>query len=143
MSTNYFSVQHAPMIITNGAPLSVEKDFNASSCVVPLGQPNVHLCQICCCLLEKGRTLINLRIAINDRSINGPTSRRTDIVKTRVSSIFDSCWRKEVSNFCLRQFEQVEPFCEHYGPDVDINTENSLDNSGCNETMQKVLGSIF
>ena len=34
------------------------------------------------------------------------------------------------------------PFCEHYGPDVDINTENSLDNSGSNETMQKVLALI-
>ena len=38
--------------------------------------------------------------------------------------------------------EKVEPFCEHYEPDVDINTENSLDNSGSNETMQKVLASI-
>ena len=37
---------------------------------------------------------------------------------------------------------KVEPFCDLYGPDVDINTENSLDNSGSNETMQKVLASI-
>ena len=28
---------------------------------------------------------------------------------------------------------------EVYGSDVDINTEKSLDNSGSNETMQKVL----
>ena len=34
---------------------------------------------------------------------------------------------------------EVGPFCEHYGPDVDINTKNSLDHSGSNETMQKVL----
>ena len=60
----------------------------------------------------------------------------------RLSSIFDSCWRNEVSKFRLRQFEEVVPFCEHYGPDVDINTENSLDNSGSNETMEKVLASI-
>ena len=60
----------------------------------------------------------------------------------RLSSIFDSCWRNEVSNFRLRQFAKVGPFCEHYEPDVDINTENSLDNSGSNETMQKVLASI-
>ena len=33
-------------------------------------------------------------------------------------------------------------FCDLYGPDVDINTENSLDNFGSNETMQKVLASI-
>ncbi len=30
----------------------------------------------------------------------------------------------------------------HKVPDVDINTENSLDNSGSDETMQKVLASI-
>ena len=60
----------------------------------------------------------------------------------RLSSIFDSCWRNEVSNFRLRKFEKVGPFCEHYVADVDINTENSLDNSGSNETMQKVLASI-
>ena len=60
----------------------------------------------------------------------------------RLSSIFDSCWRNEDSNFCLRKFAEVVPFCEHYGADVDINTENSLDNSGSNETMQKVLASI-
>ena len=55
----------------------------------------------------------------------------------RLPSIFDSCWRNEVSNFRLRKFE---PFCELYGADVDVNTKNSLDNP--NETMQKVLGSI-
>ena len=37
---------------------------------------------------------------------------------------------------------KVEPFCELYGPDVDINNVNSLDNSGSNETMQKVLALI-
>ena len=60
----------------------------------------------------------------------------------RLSSIFDSCCRKEVSNFCLRQFGKVEPFCEPLGWRVDINNINSLDNSGSNETMQKVLASI-
>ena len=60
----------------------------------------------------------------------------------RPSSIFDACWRNEVSNFRLGKFEQVEPFCDLYEPDVDINTKNSLDNSGSNETMQKVLASI-
>ena len=30
------------------------------------------------------------------------------------------------------------PFCELYEADVDINTKNSLDNSGSNETVQKV-----
>ena len=34
------------------------------------------------------------------------------------------------------------PFCDLYGPDVDNNTKNSLDNSGSNETIQKVLASI-
>ena len=42
----------------------------------------------------------------------------------------------------MRKFAQVVPFCEYYEPDIDINTENSLDNSGSNETMQKVLASI-
>ena len=60
----------------------------------------------------------------------------------RVSSIFDPCWRNEVSNFRLRKFAQVVPFCEPNGADVDINTENSLDNSGSNESMKKVLASI-
>ena len=55
----------------------------------------------------------------------------------RLSSIFDSCWRNEASNFHLRKFGKVEPFCEPNEPDVDINTRNSLDNSGSNETMQK------
>ena len=60
----------------------------------------------------------------------------------RLSSIFDLCWRNEVSNFRLRKFAQVEPFCDLYVADVDTNTENSLDNSGSNETMQKVLALI-
>ena len=60
----------------------------------------------------------------------------------RLSSIFDLCWRNEVSNFRWRKFEEVEPFCDLYEADVDINTKNSLDNSGSNETMQKVLASI-
>ena len=47
-----------------------------------------------------------------------------------------------VSNFCLRKFAKVVPFCEPNGPDVDINNRNSLDNSGSNESMQKVLASI-
>ena len=42
----------------------------------------------------------------------------------------------------MRQFGKVGPFCDLYGADVDINTNNSLDNSGSNETMQKVLASI-
>ena len=45
----------------------------------------------------------------------------------------------QVSNFRLGQFEQVEPFCDLYEPDVDINAKDSLDNSGSNETMQKSL----
>ena len=32
--------------------------------------------------------------------------------------IFDSCWKNEVSNFCLRQFEKVVPFYKLYGADV-------------------------
>ena len=60
--------------------------------------------------------------------------------KIRVSSIFDSRWRNEASNFHLRKFGKVEPFWEHCGPDVDINTKNSLDNSGSNETAK---GSSF
>ena len=60
----------------------------------------------------------------------------------RLSSIFESCWRNEVSNFRLRKFEKVGPFCEPNGADVDINNIDSLDNSGSNETMQKVLALI-
>ena len=67
--------------------------------------------------------------------------RRLSGKNRRLSSIFDSCCKK-VSNFCLRKFAEVVPFCDLYGPDVDINTNNSLDNSGYNETMQKVLASI-
>ncbi len=40
--------------------------------------------------------------------------------------------------FLLEAICKVGPFCEHYGPDVDFNTTDSLDNSGSNETMQKV-----
>ena len=36
----------------------------------------------------------------------------------------------------------LRAFCDLYGPDVDINNKNSLENSGSNETMQKVLASI-
>ena len=60
----------------------------------------------------------------------------------RLSLIFDSCWRNEVSNFCLRKFVNVQPFGESNVADVDINTRNNLDNSRFNETMQKVLASI-
>ena len=66
--------------------------------------------------------------------------------------IFDSCWRNEVSNFHLRKFERVGPFCELNEADVDINTViysvnvnisvNSCDISGANETMQKARASI-
>ena len=44
--------------------------------------------------------------------------------------------------FSLVKFGKVEPFCEPNVADVDINNINSLDNSGSNETMQKVLASI-
>ena len=57
-------------------------------------------------------------------------------------NFFDLRWETRFSNFILGTFEQVEPFWEQYGPDVDINNVNSLDNSGSNETMQKVLASI-
>ena len=57
----------------------------------------------------------------------------------RLSSIFDSCWRNEVSNFCLSKFAEVVPFCEFYVADVDVNTKNSKENSELKETMQKVL----
>ena len=57
----------------------------------------------------------------------------------RLSLIFDSCWRNQVSNFCLGKYAKVGPFCED---NVAINTGNSLDYSGSNETMQKVLASI-
>ena len=43
-----------------------------------------------------------------------------------------------ISSTAFRYYE----FCELYEADVDINTENSLDNSGSNETMQKVLALI-
>ena len=42
----------------------------------------------------------------------------------------------------MGKLEKVEPFCDLYEADVDINNINSLDNSGSNETMQKVLASI-
>ena len=49
---------------------------------------------------------------------------------------------KRGSKFRLRKFAQVGPFCEPNEADVDINNINSLNNSGSNETMQKVLASI-
>ena len=55
-------------------------------------------------------------------------------------SNFDSCWRNEVSHFRLGQFTKVVQFGELYGPDVDNNTKN---NSGSNETTQKVLALII
>ena len=48
-----------------------------------------------------------------------------------------------VTNFsplCLRRIPGFRP--PYYEADDDINTKNSLDNSGSNETMQKVLASI-
>ena len=57
----------------------------------------------------------------------------------RLSSISYSCWRDEVSNFCLGQFVKVGPFWGQNGADVDINTLYSKSNSGSNETMQNVL----
>ena len=33
--------------------------------------------------------------------------------------------KSKVSNFCLRKFAKVVPFCELYVADVDINTRNS------------------
>ena len=63
-------------------------------------------------------------------------------VTVTVTITVDSRRRNEVSNFCLGQFEKVEPFCEPLGWRVDINTRNSWDNSGSNETMQKVLALI-
>ena len=42
----------------------------------------------------------------------------------------------------MRKFGEVEPFCDLNGADVDINTINSLDNSGSNETIHKLLASI-
>ena len=51
-----------------------------------------------------------------------------------------SSWQKQ--KLTLPKFEQVVPFCDLYLADVNINTINILDNSGSNETMQKVLASI-
>ena len=42
----------------------------------------------------------------------------------------------------MGKLAQVELFYDHSGPDVDINTKNSLDNSGSNETMKKILALI-
>ena len=42
----------------------------------------------------------------------------------------------------MRKFGEVEPFCDLYEADVNINTKNNLDNSGSNETMRKVLALI-
>ena len=49
---------------------------------------------------------------------------------------------KRVFQSRLRQFGEVVPFYDLYEADVDITTKNSLDNSGSNETMQKVLAWI-
>ena len=84
------------------------------------------------------RPRISIRGSVRPSGWRGPLSGKN----RRLSSIFDSCWRNEVSNFRLRKFGEVEPFCDLYVADFDINTENSLDNSGSNETMQKVLASI-
>ena len=48
----------------------------------------------------------------------------------------------EVSNFHLWKFAEIEPFCELLRWRIDINTRNNLDNSGSNETMEKVLAPI-
>ena len=56
----------------------------------------------------------------------------------RLSFIFDSCPRNEVSNFLLRKFGEVELFCAH----VDIKPKNSKHNFGYNETMRSILDSI-
>ena len=42
----------------------------------------------------------------------------------------------------MRKFEKVGPFCKLYETSFDIKTVNSLDNSGSNEIMQKVLALI-
>ena len=64
------------------------------------------------------------------------------VKKLKNYNFFRFLTRAGESNFRLRKFGEVEPFCDLYGADVDINTKNSLDNSGSNETMQKVLASI-
>ena len=46
------------------------------------------------------------------------------------------------TRFPIFAWGNLRKFCDLYGPDVDINTKNSLDNSGSNETVQKVLASI-
>ena len=56
---------------------------------------------------------------------------------------FNRTYRGKIEDyFPLRQFGEVGLFCEPNGPDIDINTDNSLDNSGSNETKQKILASI-
>ena len=52
-----------------------------------------------------------------DREINWSGKNR------RLSSIFDSCRRNEVSNFRLKKFAKVEPFCDLYGADVDADVD--------------------
>ncbi len=39
----------------------------------------------------------------------------------------------------MGKFAKVELFCEFYEADGDVNDKDSLDNSGSNETTQKVL----
>ena len=58
----------------------------------------------------------------------------------------DSCWRDELSNFSSEKFEKVEPFlAPKLGPnetEVDVDTKNSISNSGSNETIPSDLASI-
>ena len=49
-------------------------------------------------------------------------SKDSSVKNRRLSSIFDSCWRNEVSNYCLRKFEEVVLFWGQNG--VDVDTEN-------------------
>ena len=66
------------------------------------------------------------------------------LVGKKSKTIFDFWLMLEntVSNFRLEQFAKVVPFCDLYGAYGDINNIDSLDNSGSNETMRKVLASI-
>ena len=64
------------------------------------------------------------------------------VKKLKNYNFFRFLTRAGESNCCLRKFGEVGPFCELYGADVVIDTENNLDNSGSDETMQKDLVSI-
>ena len=70
------------------------------------------------------------------------TSHDREKIEEYLRFLTQSCWKNKVSNFRLGQFGKVEPFCDLYRADVDINNINSLDNSGSSETVQKVLVSI-